>query len=584
MYDDLARDLARILETGTVRTLFQPIVDTRQQQVFGYEALSRGPSDSLLHAAPLLFETAERCERTVELERACLRMAAATWASHGIPHKLFVNVSPALLMPPVFQKVRLRHLLEQHGLNPSDIVVELSERYPAIDLSTLRGSLSWLQEQGFAVAIDDLGSGYSGLKLWAELKPDFVKIDRHFIRGIDADLVKKEFVRSVVDLSRRLGCQLIAEGVETEAEQRVMTALGITYIQGFLYGRPAAIPGADLAPLVRARPPAPKSPGRETARHLTESVPPASPSTTLAEAWERLQAEPGVYALPVVEDGRPLGLLHKWRVLETFSSPYGRSLNERHSVTTMLSTDALVVDRDTPLESVSRLLVDEDVHYLKQHFIVTENQRYVGLGSTRSVLQRITEEKVARARHANPLSGLPGNVPIQQEMERRVTASEAFDLIYFDINHFKPLNDVLGYRTGDQVIVQLADILTSLFRADEAFVGHIGGDDFVVMTDGPGSVRLCERAQVLFARDCQGHYPASMRQAGRVQSLDRTGAQSTFPLVSLSAGIVRVPTGDERTPAQLADTASLAKTRAKGAAGGLYIETTEPRPSARAVS
>ena len=236
MQDCLSQELNRLLLTEDITTLLQPIVNINRKCVFGFEALSRGPSDSPLHTAPMLFETAERCGQTLELETLCLRTAARHWSGHGTPLKLFVNISPAKLMPPEFNPTQLQELLLANGLKASDIVIELSERYPTADPSELLKTLVWLKAEGFLIAIDDLGSGYSGLKLWSELKPDFVKIDRHFIRDIQDDLIKREFLRSVVDLADRLGCKLIAEGVETEAEFRVVSELGIALVQGFLFG------------------------------------------------------------------------------------------------------------------------------------------------------------------------------------------------------------------------------------------------------------------------------------------------------------------------------------------------------------
>lgn len=249
MKDHLTQELVRLISGETISTLLQPIVNIEKKTVFGYEALSRGPSDSPLHGAQILFETAERSGLTSGLEGLCLRTTARSWSGQGSPLKLFVNISPAKLMPSEFNPSHLRKLLEANRLKPSDIVIELSERYPTADPSELLKTLSWLQAEGFLIAIDDLGSGYSGLKLWSELKPDFVKIDRHFIRDIHDDLIKREFLKSVVELANRLGCKLIAEGVETTAELRVVSDLGISLVQGFLLGRPKPYATACLDPL-----------------------------------------------------------------------------------------------------------------------------------------------------------------------------------------------------------------------------------------------------------------------------------------------------------------------------------------------
>ncbi|MDV2078504.1 GGDEF domain-containing protein [Marinobacter xestospongiae] len=588
MQDSLVHELQHLLADERITTLLQPIVDTAGGSVFGYEALSRGPSDSPLHSAAMLFETAERHNLTGELESLCLRATARSWAAHGVPQKLFVNVSPDKLVLPALNRAGLSRLLDDNGLQAEDIVIELSERYPTSDLAALQESLVWLRQQGFGIAIDDLGSGYSGLKLWSELKPDFVKIDRHFIRDIQDDLIKREFVRSVVDLSKRLDCKLIAEGVESEAEFRLIAELGIHLVQGFLFGRPRPMPTATLDPLL------PRHTGRQWAGNSRDSaadlcryVEPLAPDATLKAAWERLQREPSLFALPVVDNGHPLGLLHKWRVLETFSTPYGRALNERRAVTHLLSADALVVDHHMSLEDVSQRLIDEDLHYLKQHFIVVRDGGYAGLGATRSLLKQITARKLEDARYANPLTLLPGNVPIQKALESRLRDRQPFTLVYFDINHFKPLNDVLGYRAGDQVILKLGGILAELFTDRDDFVGHIGGDDFVVISPADDTLDRIRQAQALFVTETAPLYPSATRDAGFVECSDRFGQMARFPLVTLAAGLVAVKGFDCdacRTADQLAEIASAAKKRAKAAPGHLFLDTVDCHPPANAAT
>lgn len=583
MQDCLSQELNRLLLTEDITTLLQPIVNINRKCVFGFEALSRGPSDSPLHTAPMLFETAERCGQTLELETLCLRTAARHWSGHGTPLKLFVNISPAKLMPPEFNPTQLQELLLANGLKASDIVIELSERYPTADPSELLKTLVWLKAEGFLIAIDDLGSGYSGLKLWSELKPDFVKIDRHFIRDIQDDLIKREFLRSVIDLADRLGCKLIAEGVETEAEFRVVSELGIALVQGFLFGRPKPIATAYLDSLNDHAALASKPPRREKeiAGLLCRYIEPVTSESTLRDAWERLQSEPDVFALPVVDNGRPLGLIHKWRIMETFSTPYGRSLYERLPVSNRHSADALVVDYEVPLNEVSERLINDDAHYLKQHFIVVKNGKYAGLGATRSLLKHITEQKIENARYSNPLTFLPGNVPIQQTLVARTEEMRAFSLIYFDINMFKPLNDVLGYRVGDQVIVLLAELLKEVFHASDDFVGHIGGDDFVVISSSSSANYNAGTVQSLFAERSRRFYSDCILKSGFIESEDRNGQPCRFPLVSLSAGTVEVGPDEKVTADQISEFASFAKTRAKASPNFRFVVFSRARSGER---
>lgn len=569
MKDRLHDELKHILTEGLITSLFQPIVDIDKQEVFGYESLSRGPSDSPLHAAPILFDVAEKSGVSSELEEVCLTAAAKNWSAHALDNYLFVNMSPSILLPSRFRGLRLMNLLRQYSLKPQQIVIEISERYPALQLTELKNSISWLKSQGFKIAIDDLGTGYSGLKLWSDLKPDFVKIDRHFIRDIHDDLVKLEFVRSLVDLSNRLGCALIAEGVENQAELNVVMDLGIVLIQGFLVGRPKPYPTADLSCLPDKHRVVQKTSGK-LARDLCVYIEPVPPDVTLAEAWEHLQKEVNVFSLPVVHDGQPLGLLHRWRVLELYGSQFGRSLYEKRPVINVISRDSLVVEQDSTLDEISRRLIEEDFHYLKQHFIVVNQGVYVGLGATRTLLKQITQERIEKARYANPLTQLPGNVPINNELDRRLKRQLPFSFIYIDINDFKPLNDVLGYQIGDLVISRIADLLLKHFHHNSDFVGHIGGDDFVVMTEIEHVEELTREVQVAFKAAAHSLYPQDMIQQGYMTALDRDGIQRNFPLTSIAFAIIRIESPCDYKPDQIADFAADAKKQSKKVGGFCY--------------
>lgn len=569
MKDRLQDELKHILCDGLITSLFQPIIDIEKQEVFGYESLSRGPSDSPLHAAPVLFDVAEKSGASDDLEEVCLTAAAKNWSAHALDSYLFVNMSPSMLLPSRFRSIRLMELIRQYNLKPEQIVIEISERYPALQLKELKNAISWLKAQGFNIAIDDLGTGYSGLKLWSDLHPDFVKIDRHFIRDIHDDLVKLEFVRSLVDLSSRLGCVLIAEGVENQAELSVVMDLGIVLIQGFLVGRPKPYPTADLSCLPDKKQLVQKSAGK-LARDLCRYIEPVAPDVSLREAWERLQKEINVFSLPVVHEGRPLGLLHKWRVLELYGSQYGRALYEKRSVIQFIGRDSLVVDQDSTLDEISRKLIEEDFHYLKQHFIVVNQGVYAGLGTTRTLLKHITQERIEKARYANPLTQLPGNVPINTELEKRLKRLLPFSFVYIDINDFKPLNDVLGYQIGDLVITRIADLLLKHFNHSSDFVGHIGGDDFVVMTERDDVEVLTCEVQTAFKTATHSLYPQNMVQQGYMTALDREGKQQDFPLTSIASAVIRIESPCDYKPDQIADFAADAKKQSKKADDFFY--------------
>lgn len=227
-----------ILAHGDIHTLFQPILSLSEQRLFGYEALTRGPSGSPLHAPLPLFSAARHAGRLSELEQLCRKRACQRFHQLELGGKLFLNVSPETLLDPGHQPGYTLQLLESLGIPPQRVVIELTEQTPIDDFALLDAALHHYRAMGFAIALDDLGAGYSSLRLWSELRPDYVKIDRHFIDGIHRDPVKREFVGSILQMARAARARVIAEGVEQVEELHLLAQMGVDLVQGYLLGRP----------------------------------------------------------------------------------------------------------------------------------------------------------------------------------------------------------------------------------------------------------------------------------------------------------------------------------------------------------
>lgn len=242
-----AAELQRLLVQRDLRILFQPIVNTTVGAELGYEALVRGPEGSRLNDAYTLFTSAQENGLLLPLEMLCRELAIQQFVELKLPGKLFLNISPMALLDRRHHPGQTLRLLEQFSLDSGRVVIELSERYPTQDVGLLTLATRHYASMGLQIAMDDLGTGYSGLKLWSELRPDFVKIDRHFVAGVHQDRIKREFVRFIRGIAQRIGCQVIAEGVETAEEYDTLTSLGISILQGFYLGLPQASP-ARLSP------------------------------------------------------------------------------------------------------------------------------------------------------------------------------------------------------------------------------------------------------------------------------------------------------------------------------------------------
>jgi EAL domain-containing protein (putative c-di-GMP-specific phosphodiesterase class I) len=216
---------------ASLHMAYQPIIRRSDGSVFGWEALLRTSEPAV--AGPLAFlEIAERLGRTRELGRLIRgRVARTAQRRRGV--MFFVNLHPDdLLDESLFDPGSALSVLAP------EIVLEITERSPFDAVPDVRQRVRRLRKLGFRLAVDDLGSGYAGLTAFASLEPDFVKLDRGLIHGIDAQPVKRRLVESIVSVSRDLGIVAVAEGIETETERGAMADLGCDLMQGYLFRRP----------------------------------------------------------------------------------------------------------------------------------------------------------------------------------------------------------------------------------------------------------------------------------------------------------------------------------------------------------
>jgi EAL domain-containing protein (putative c-di-GMP-specific phosphodiesterase class I) len=233
----------------TIEPHFQPIVDLSSGGVLGYELLSRGAGP--LRSPLALFEHARRAGTTWELERACrmaaLQAIAALPATTRARHLFFLNVSPDVLENPRFVAGFTLAMLEEYGVSQARIVIEVTERVSITDYARFEATIRHYAGQGFRIALDDFGSGHSGLVTLISSRPHFLKLDMAVTRGIHGDDYKQMIVKSMVALAHNIGAELVAEGVETWDELESLVTHGVRYAQGFLLGRPAtaALPLAD---------------------------------------------------------------------------------------------------------------------------------------------------------------------------------------------------------------------------------------------------------------------------------------------------------------------------------------------------
>ncbi|MFB9147706.1 GGDEF domain-containing protein [Halomonas alkalicola] len=566
--------LDEIIANEELAPHFQPIVDVARREIHGYEALIRGPSGTLLHAPQRLFEVALQTGRLVELDLLCRRIAIERFVALRLEGKLFLNVMPATLLERDFREGLTLGFLDRAGLAPGRVVIELTEHHPILDYQAMRQAMQHYRDMGFRVALDDLGAGHSSLRHWAELRPDIVKLDRHFISGIDTRPDKREFLRSLLDVARSLGCELIIEGVETAEEQRCLWELdrSLALMQGYYFARPSAEPPREMSALLPMHE-LPASAPRQTAGALMVAVPPVAPELPVAELAERFREEPGLRCVAVVAQHRPVAVVRRHEFLTLFTNPYSHALYARRRVRDIADRRMLGVRVDTSLEALSQRITDAGGLQQEDFVIVDAEGRYLGMGNIIDLLREITTIQVRQARNANPLTGLPGNILIQESLAERLRQERAFVAVYADLDNFKAFNDCYGYAEGDRLILALSRLLLSHLSEAEDFLGHVGGDDFMLLLGGPRWRASCEQVLSDFAALVPDFYQPEHCAAGGLTCENRRGEPVFHPLVSLSLAARPVHAGEGLRPAQLAAELSELKAQAKRRAGNtLFID------------
>jgi diguanylate cyclase (GGDEF)-like protein len=581
-------EIAALIAGGRLHPVFQPILDVARSSIVAHEGLIRGPSGSALHLPSALFPAAIAAGLTNELEFAAASVIFTAYAHSRNTGLLFVNFSARSITQLGSDRGRreFQDSLLRCQMPARSLVIEITEHERVEDHQILTHAIQFLRSLGVCIALDDFGDGKSSLRLWAELQPEFLKIDRYFCHGIHADGRKVQTVKAMLQLAENFGSRVIAEGIEDTADLRVVRDLGVSFVQGYATGRPheqpvTGIPAAALAVLA----------GREIAvfpelRRISQFTPKAgrllveAPAVTAASSNQKLlelfQAHPRLHAIAVVDQDRPIGLVNRRRFTEQYMLPYYPEIYGRKSCTTFMDSDPVIIEISQPIEDLAQVLTSDDQRYLNAGFVLVDAGSYVGLGTAEQLVRSVTELRIEAARHANPLTFLPGNIPISEHIRRLLAGNSAFGATYCDLNNFKPFNDQFGYWQGDKMIRLLASIIISECDPQRDFAGHVGGDDFVVLFQSADWETRCLRIVAHFNTAALTLFDEETRRRGFIEAEDRKGNYSTFPLTTVSIGALYVSPGMFHIAEDVASAAAAAKHHAKRQNAGLYIHGAGP--------
>lgn len=579
--------LEKLLQERRLYPVYQPIVDLEGAAIYAHEALIRGPLGTSLHTPDALLRAAAEENLSYAFECACVVAAMQTWGQLKAPGRLFVNISANALteLHAKQGQSNLSKLIAGFGILPRMLVLEITEHERVADMDHLAEVVEQARAAGVSLALDDFGDGRSSLRLWSQLKPEVVKIDKYFTKDISAHGDKLKTIQALQQIAAVFGSELVAEGIETADDLRVLRDLGIHYGQGYFLGHPDRQPvkclDVDAVRVLRERqvvvfPELSRSAqGGHLRRVALLQAPVVTEATSNDELATLFLTHEDLHAMAMLDGERPIGIINRAHFMNEYTKLYYREVWGRRSCAIHANREPRVIERDHSVDDLIGILTSQDQRYLSDGFIVTENGRYVGLGTGDQLVRSVTETRIEAARHANPLTFLPGNIPISQHMERLLKKEVRFVACYADLNNFKPFNDHYGYWRGDEMLRLLARIAMEQCDAQWDFLGHVGGDDFILLFQSLDWRARCEKLIAEFSLRALAMYDDEARSMGGIEAEDRHGVMRFFPCTTLSIGAVVIDASRFTRAEEVANLAALAKHAAKQAGAGLY-ESPQP--------
>lgn len=528
---------------------FQAIADILTGQCVGYEILARpggGPDQNVRE----FFAGHHALDELAEIEIA-VRRAAARLAPNlpDLPNRLlFLNLDTRLIEQSGAVIDAGQALLAPFA---RQLVTEITSRH--LDLERAQGWVNDLHQRRGLVALDRFGETERGLAFLLHCEIDYLKITRSLISGIDRIARQRVMLSQLVATAHTIGMRVIAVGIESEAELKICRELGCDLAQGYFIQPPvndprqAGIYFEPLALMAREERDLRLMDDQWIMEQL-DQTPPLLINTPMSEVFATVARDPTRSLLPVVdENGQPLGVVREQALRNHVYSTYGKELIANRSLGFSLRSfleRTPVAALSTPLD---RLLGLYSIDETAEGIIITEQNRYIGFLSARSIIRAMHEKTLARARDENPLTKLPGNDLIVSYVDKLLRSRDSAIIAYLDFDNFKPFNDNYGFRQGDRAILLFAELLRKMTQTTNAFIGHIGGDDFFVGLAGytPRQAEILIAGLIeKFASDAESFYDSETRQAGYMLAVDRDGLERRFPLLSVSAVLLVIEAGD----------------------------------------
>lgn len=530
---------------------FQPIIHSHTGKIYAVEALIRNVQNIPgLSYIDDLFNAAFNDDYLYELDLQLREKAIKKFADIPIENlRLFYNLDNRIIYNKNLSFGNTSKILKKYKLNKNVICFELSEKGTAIEQNALSTMIQRYREEGFTIAIDDFGIGVSGLKLLYFSEAHVIKLDRFFISNIDQDSKKKLFCSSIIEMAHIMGMQVVAEGIETAKEFYTCKDIGADFIQGYLVQKPTTeiehIKPIYNNILTLINEDKRNNPNATIDEEFIEPIVALSVNTSLYELFVHFKESTKNNFVPIVDEyDNFLGIIYETDIKKISYSQYGLALAQNKTFSSSLIKylkPALFVEISWGIDKILEMynLNSKDAIGI----FITQGNKYRGFINLNSLLTLSYKRNIEIATNQNPLTKLPGNNQIEKFIEKTLRKHQKIThIIYFDFNDFKPFNDIYGFRQGDRAILIFSELLQKRYPKD-AFIAHIGGDDFFVGLKNHSFdevYKLTSEIQNEFKNTAENIYSKNDKENGYMIAKDRFNMERKFNLLSVSSAIIEI--------------------------------------------
>jgi EAL domain-containing protein (putative c-di-GMP-specific phosphodiesterase class I)/GGDEF domain-containing protein len=531
---------------------FQPIVNIHNGVCIGYEALLRNHESAGFPTIHSIFDSAFEEQILLEIDKRFRAKAFKKFCTleNASNYKFFYNVDNRILLIPNFISKCSIPDCEGMSFEPSNLCFEISEKHQYSSLIFAKSILTLFKQQGFKIAIDNFGAGYSGLQILYYSKPDYLKIDISFINELAKYTKKKLFVSKVIDLAHLMGITVIAEGVETEDEFYACKEICTDFIQGYLIQKPTTQieklkPKYEYVNQLNRRNIFTCSDDSRYFFSKIKKIDPIKYGQYSLVNLIKLLIETKTNLLPVVnQQDEPLGIIRENEIKQFINTETGQQLLKNKDSKVSLEKfiiKAPISEITTTIDSIIEIITTATE---PEGVILTESGKYRGFLFSGSLLKAINDKKIALSKEENPLTKLPGPKRINEYISQSIQKKDkAFAIVYFDFDDFTAFNNKFGFQDGNRAIIIFADILREISESRKVFIGHVSGDKFFSVFETE-SEQFDEIPEIINSILWRFKNEMVSIYKGKFIGKTSTSSTKTPPILTASAVILYLPKGE----------------------------------------